>query len=289
FIPDEVWSAVTPMLAVTKGEIILLSTPFGKGGYFYRCFSDPTFTSFHVSSEDCPRISKEFLDQERKRMSNLEYAQEYLGEFVDELRQFFPNEVIKKCMNIKRLGCNKFLTDKKYLGVDIARMGGDETVLVSMALINKKMFMVDLEVTKNQLLTDTTRQILHADRIYNYKKIYIDDGGLGVGVFDPLLEHSQTKKKVVPINNSSRALDREDRKKKLLKEDLYNNLLNLMEQGRCFFFDEEDIFHSLRSIQAEYVGDRLRLFGNYSHITEAIIRSAWGIKDKSLNIFIVSC
>jgi len=32
FIPQEVWVAVTPMLAITKGKIILLSTPFGKEG-----------------------------------------------------------------------------------------------------------------------------------------------------------------------------------------------------------------------------------------------------------------
>ena len=39
FIPEAVWTAVTPMLAVTKGKIILLSTPFGREGYFYRCFN----------------------------------------------------------------------------------------------------------------------------------------------------------------------------------------------------------------------------------------------------------
>jgi len=289
FIPDDVWSAVTPMLAVTKGEIILLSTPFGRDGYFYRCFSDKTFSSFHVSSEECSRISKEFLAQEKARMSMMEYAQEYLGEFIDELRQFFPTELIKKCMVIKSKDCDKFPNSKRYLGVDVARMGKDDSVLTSLALVGGKFYQFHMDISSKQFLTDTTRQILHADRMYNYKKIYIDDGGLGVGVFDTLLEHQQTKKKVVPINNSSRALDRDDRKKKLLKEDLYNNLLALMEQNKIFFFDDEEIFHSLRSIQAEYVKDKLHLFGNYSHITEALIRASWGIKDKSLNIFIESC
>src|SRR3990167_11475549 len=45
FIPEAVWTAVTPMLAATKGDIILLSTPFGKGGYFYRCFQAKEFTA----------------------------------------------------------------------------------------------------------------------------------------------------------------------------------------------------------------------------------------------------
>jgi len=35
-VPEEVWTAITPMLLTTGGDIILLSTPFGRQGYFYR-------------------------------------------------------------------------------------------------------------------------------------------------------------------------------------------------------------------------------------------------------------
>ena len=86
FIPDEVWTAVTPILATTGGDIILLSTPHGREGYFYRCFSDESFTKFHESSEDCDRVPKDFLDKEKERMTTLQYAQEYKGQFLDELR-----------------------------------------------------------------------------------------------------------------------------------------------------------------------------------------------------------
>ena len=286
FIPEEVWTAVTPMLAVTKGDIILLSTPFGKGGYFFRCFEDETFTSFHVSSEDCPRISKEFLEQEKKRMSRLQYAQEYLGEFVDELRRFFSTELIQSCMQpfvLPKEG-------KRYLGVDVARMGRDDSVLFSVKERNNILYQLEMEVTSKTRLTETTRMILNADQRHNYKKIFIDDGGMGVGVFDPLLENPQTKRKVIPINNSSRGLDsdrNDGRKKKLLKEDLYNNLLSLMEQGRIKLREDPDIALSLKSIQAEYSeAGKMKIFGSYSHITEAIIRAAWCLKTKSLNIYL---
>ena len=120
-----------------------------------------------------------------------------------------------------------------FLGVDVARMGEDETVLFSLQRSNKKkLTQVDMQITTKTLLTDTVRLIKSKDLQYNYKKIYIDDGGMGVGVFDPLLEDSQTKRKVVPINNASRSIDMDNRKKKILKEDLYTNLLRLMEQKR---------------------------------------------------------
>jgi len=295
FIPEEVWTAVTPMLAVTKGTIWLLSTPHGKEGYYYRCFTDETFTPFHVSSEDCPRKDVLFLKREKERMTKVQYAQEYLGEFCDELLQFFSSELIRKCMlpqsalAVGSLNIPSLPEGDNFLGVDVARMGEDETVLMSINRKDKKLRMIDMQITKKTYLTETVKLILHKDRQYNYRKIYIDDGGMGVGVFDPLLQEEQTRRKVIAINNSARALDRDEtRKKKLLKEDLYNNLLRLMEQGNIELFNDDEIYLSLKSIQYEYTDDKtLRIYGNYSHITEALIRAAWCVKDKSLNIWIM--
>lgn len=78
FIADDVFTAVTPMLAVTKGNIWVLSTPHGKEGYFYRCFADDSFTKFHVSSLECPRRDDKFLEREKQRMTKLQFTQEYL-------------------------------------------------------------------------------------------------------------------------------------------------------------------------------------------------------------------
>jgi len=103
FVPESVWTAITPMIAVSKklkklGDLVMLSTPFGRGGFYYDSFTDKDFTSFHVSSEDCKRIPKDFLKKEKQRMSKQEYAQEYLGEFTEAYNQFFPTQLIKDCM-----------------------------------------------------------------------------------------------------------------------------------------------------------------------------------------------
>ena len=94
YIPETVWNAVLPMIAVSRkrrrmGWLVLLSTPFGRGGFYYDTFTDKDFRSFHVSSEDCVRIPVDFLRKERERMSKQEYAQEYLGEFTEAYNQFF--------------------------------------------------------------------------------------------------------------------------------------------------------------------------------------------------------
>ena len=286
FIPEEVWTAVTPMLSVTKGDIILLSTPHGKEGFYYSCFQNEAYASFHVSSEECGRIDEKFLKREKDRMTKVQYAQEYLGEFVDELMQFFSTDIIRNAMTLdNNLTINK---GDRFLGVDVARMGGDETVLFSVRRIDRdRIEELEIDISKNTMLPETVRRIKNADKRFNFKRIYIDDGGLGVGVFDPLLEDDQTKRKVEAINNSSRSIDPDKRRKKILKEDLYTNLLRLLEQKKVALKENPEVLLSLKSIQYEYTDDkRMKIYGNYSHITEALIRAAWCMKDKALNIYI---
>jgi len=301
FIPEEVWAAVTPMLATTGGDIILLSTPFGTQGYFYRCFNDPKFTSFHVNTEEVAKKRQdpqkthmlEFLRDEEQRMTKLQFQQEYLGLFVGGIMRLFSDELIKSTCILTPKDKPLFQGGENFLGVDIARFGGDETVLTSVKRISKdRVEMIDLEIPEAQLLTDTTRLILSKDRKMNYRKIYLDDGGMGVGVYDSLFENQQTKNKIVGINNAKRAIDKDEdspRKKVLLKEELYLNLVKFMEENKVLFFDDPRIKQSLRSMQFEY-GDNgnLKIYGNYDHICESLIRAIHCLKDKSLNIFIRS-
>lgn len=299
FIPEEVWAAVTPSLSTTGGQIILLSTPFGRKGYFYNCFNDPFFTKFHISTREVAEKRQEpqrtfmlnNLEAEKSRMTKLQFIQEYEGEFIDELRQFFPTELINKCCVGRR---KEFISDHDYyLGVDVARMGGDECTFEIIDRIEKNKLIHDESIVKKQVyLTEVYNTILELNKIYDFKKIYIDDGGIGVGVFDYLLEHEDTKRKVVAINNRSRPLDDDDKhKKKILKEDLYNNLLGLMERGEIVLLDDDEVKLSFKSIQYEYetkpnAKTLLKIFGSYSHIVEGLHRAAWCYRDKSLNIWI---
>ncbi len=295
FVNPKARSGITPTLATTKGDLILLSTPFGTSGYFYDCYHNSNFLSKHISSEDCPRITKEFLEFEKLRFTKLQYQQEYLGLFVGGIQKFFPEELIESVCTLPQVS-TFFLGGDKFQGIDIARMGGDETVLVSLERRGRNLKQFDIEIPESQTLTDTARLIIHKDKEINHKKIYMDDGGLGVGVYDILFEDEQTKRKVVAINNAKRVYEKDnsgkeikERKKKLLKEDLYNNLKNLMEKGEIQLFDSPELRQSLRSIQYENEDGVLKIYGNYSHITEALIRASWCVKDKSLNIWIIFC
>ena len=106
YVLERVWTSILPMVAVSfksrgLGRVILLSTPQGKRGYFYACFGDDGFRKWHVSALDCGRLDKGFLERERRRLTASQFAQEWLGEFVDDYQQFFKTELVRRCMTLK--------------------------------------------------------------------------------------------------------------------------------------------------------------------------------------------
>jgi len=291
----EVFVAIMPMLSVTGGSIDMASTPRGKEGYFYECSKRDDFKKFYVSAEDCPRHKKEFLEAEKTRMTKLEYAQEYLAIFLDEFKRFFSDALLiqmkEKGLFIKR---QEIINEHTFfLGVDVARMGEDECRFEIIDRIERdKLVHIDNICLKKVYLNEVTQEIIYLDKIYNFKRIYIDSGGIGVGVSDYLLSNEHMRKKIVEINNRSRPYEFKEnpKAKKLLKEDLYYNLLGLMERGEISLLEDDDLIESLKSIQHEVVivaniPTTEKIWGSYSHVVEALIRSCWCIKDKGLNIW----
>ncbi len=285
----EVFIATMPMLSVTKGTLDILSTPRGKEGFFYECSKDDTFEKFYVSAEDCPRHPKEFLESQKKRMSQLEYAQEYLAMFLDEIRRVFSDNWIKDVCTGKRR--KSILKNRIYdIGCDVARKDKDEFTYEIFDRTNRNHIeQVENIITRNVPIPKSARRIIAFNEQYNFKKEYIDSGGMGITVCDILRESEQNKRKVVEINNASRRYveDGEEKKKGILKEDLYENLVRLGEQGKITLLDDEDQIISLQSVQFEIVNGKAKYFGNNTHIAEGDIRGVWGEKDKSLNPMII--
>lgn len=296
YLPETIWQSITPMLLTTGGSLWLLSTPNAREGYFYQAYTNPDFgfQTFHVNSEEVANARPEpmrsrmlqHLAREKARMSPLEYAQQYLAQFQEELSQLFPDELIQKAQTLTRPLV--FEKGDYYLGVDVARMGGDETTFEILQVKNKKFYQVENITQQYTLTTETISKILELERQYKFKTIYIDDGGLGVAVFDQLLNNPITQSKVVAINNASRSLEQDgNRKRKLLKEDLYLNLLALLEKGDLFLLTDASIFSSLKSIMLEHDDQNanIKIYGRYSHITEGLIRAAWSNHSTRLNLW----
>ena len=96
-VPDDLYRAVRPMLAVSGGRLLALATPFGKRGWFYQAWeaeSTQAWERYRVTVSECDRISPEFLAEERAALGTW-YAQEYECEFLDIEGAMFRHEDIE--------------------------------------------------------------------------------------------------------------------------------------------------------------------------------------------------
>jgi hypothetical protein len=93
-IPDALWVAVRPMIAVSGGSMMLLSMPFGRRGFFYRVWAQSQrWLKIQVTADQCPRLTPEFLAEEMIELGYW-YAQEYLCRFLEAIGQVFSDEAI---------------------------------------------------------------------------------------------------------------------------------------------------------------------------------------------------
>lgn len=100
-VSDSLRTALSPMLAVSGGSLIGLSTPRGKRGWWWDSWENggPGWKRVKVTADQCPRISSEFLVDELRVLGERMYLQEYFGEFVETTDQVFTEAAIKEAFD----------------------------------------------------------------------------------------------------------------------------------------------------------------------------------------------
>jgi hypothetical protein len=93
-VDDALMAALEPMVAISGGRIILMSTPFGKRGFFFSATQDPRWRTITIRADECPRWSADDIAGFRNSHGEWLYRQEILGEFVDASGQMFRTDDI---------------------------------------------------------------------------------------------------------------------------------------------------------------------------------------------------
>jgi len=99
-VDDALYYAVRPMLAVSGGRLLMMSTPFGKRGVFYEEWSEGQgWERYEVPATECPRIPDVFLEEERQSLGPWWFSQEYECRFMDVNDQVFASEAVDRAMS----------------------------------------------------------------------------------------------------------------------------------------------------------------------------------------------
>lgn len=314
--PSAMWAAARPVISTNNGRIWMWGTPKGKEGYFWEQFNKgrnlKKHSRFKIWYKNTEEILEErklsnswtleqreglrrILNEEKTDMSDLEYGQEYLGLFMEDIMRLFSDELLDQLEKVEK--GTIFQTPDIYLGADIARMGDDKSAFSVVTKIREKFFYIYMETTEKTRTTDTEDKILELDKLWKFKQIGIDAGSgtLGVSILDHLIK-TNIAKKVIALNKRDVALDKYGKSKQmLLGEDMYINLLSMMQHGNIAILNDDRVWASLRSVMYENVRSpnnktRLRIYSprhEDSDIVESLIRATWLANQKSLNLHIL--
>ena len=98
FASDELITALRPMLAVSDGRMMLLTTPNGQSGYFYEKWHEQNDEVHKIlcRADQCTRIDAKTLAGFRASMTTAEYAQEFDCQFQAEGTEGIPRETFRK-------------------------------------------------------------------------------------------------------------------------------------------------------------------------------------------------
>ena len=93
-VPDALFWSASAYLSTTNGRVWLLSTPFGKRGFFFNSHESGRWRVTRVAAVDCPRISAEFLADQRASLPDPWYRQEFCCEFTSVEHAVFDHDLV---------------------------------------------------------------------------------------------------------------------------------------------------------------------------------------------------
>ena len=89
-VDDTLYRAMRPTLAVSRGRLLVLSTPFGKRGWFWEAWEGKgAWRRTKITADQCPRITADFLAEERQTLGERWFRQEYGCSFEDTIDAVF--------------------------------------------------------------------------------------------------------------------------------------------------------------------------------------------------------
>lgn len=259
FVENKIFEEVIePMTLVSGGTIVLSSTPYGASGYFYNKsteaeLSDSRWSKTAVSSYDNPAIDDDDIEDMKKGKTRNQIKQEILGEFVPAGDQFFPNSLIRKCINddVERGVVRYADADNEkevdpnarlYMGADLGAEGADETIL---SIIDEYGNIFSVE--KHDFgVYEARKRIQQLDNHYNFEQINIDRGGVGEGPVAELRNKIGNRVEAVYLSTQK-------------KQSVYQTMKAEMEAGNIHLPADEDI-----RLQLEKLGYKKTKSGNLS-------------------------
>lgn len=203
-VKDEIYEAIMGS-QTTRAKVLAIGNPTRPEGFFYDAFhkNRDLWATFHISCYDSPRVSREWIEKRKREWGEDSplFKVRVLGEFPEAVSNaLIPLHWIEKAValnNSELANIDPFDEGVEVtVGVDVARMGEDETVFTVVARKGVVAKVIEIQSFARSETTQTARRAKRLYEKYNAKHVAVDDTGVGGGVTDLLKEE---RVRVVPV------------------------------------------------------------------------------------------
>ncbi|HKZ94941.1 MAG TPA: terminase family protein [Candidatus Bathyarchaeia archaeon] len=242
FMPEETITQVMfPMLSATDGSAIFLSTPWGKN-HFYKAYTNPDYSVHHARSIECPLIKTEFLHEQKRILPDEIYRSEYLAEFTEAAHCFFPQDLIRTCIDptLEQIADPQAAPDGTYYaGVDFGKLN-DHTAIAIIKHEQTTLKLVHIhEFPLGTPYSHVIGYIANANKRIQFEKLCIDQTGVGEPIQEEL--RNQDIQNIEGVTFTTQT-----------KEALLTNLKLAMEQHRLKLSYNRPLINQINQQQYAY-------------------------------------
>lgn len=247
---DEVFANAMP-IATLGYRVDMIGRAAGKGNRFYEVWADtlkyPEFSRHKTTIYDAIAgglVAKDGapinVDAIRRTLTEDEFREQYLCEFIDESYAFMPYELIKSCVDYDNI-IPRVKHEEVYYGYDVARSNkGDNAVLAGLAREGEKKYLVVLNAVKGETFEAQVSYVSGHAAKQGTRQVLIDATGMGKMPAEQLrAKHYNVQ--AVDFTNQ-------------LKAEMAQKLKIAFERREIVIPDDDDLISDIHSIQKEYTG-----------------------------------
>jgi hypothetical protein len=243
FMPEQTITQVMfPMLSTTGGTAIFLSTPWGKNHFFHKAYTNPNYSIHTAKSTECPLITPEFLQEQKRILPDQIYRSEYLAEFTEPAYCFFPYDLIRNCIDptLEQISDLTIAPHAEYYaGVDLGKLN-DHTVIAIIKHDQDPLKLVYIhEYPLDTSYSHIMGELANANKRMQFQKLLIDQTGVGEPITEELKNQDITNTEGITFTTQT-------------KEKLLNNLKLAMQKNKLRLPYNRQLIEQINQQQYEY-------------------------------------
>lgn len=267
YIPDELMKVIRPVRLSNSADEWVGSTTAGHN-HFHKDYNSDVYESYSVTSYDNKFLDPTDLDEEKQLLTEAEFSQEYLAEFMDDRYSVFSQRLIDDATEFNEKFKDNPEEDVEYvMGVDFGKKRDSTVIMIGHMEDNHIYVDVAKEVkypTDGLFWVNTLREIENYIKLFKPYTAFLDQTGIG----DKPTEDLKNTLLEQNIMTFIKGIDF-TRRNKNGREGLVNSLLLKFERKEIHFPRCDKLIRQLKNIRFEASDSPDRksgTYGRYTHI-----------------------